>query len=308
MTFHTTRDVRIIMPKTALLEIFDECDRFDHDETGGRILGTFRQEGNQLVLHVSGLIDSGPQARRSAVSFFQDGDYQERVFRQIESKHPEIEHLGNWHTHHMNGLQHLSPGDLATYHRIVNHENHNTPFFYALLIVAKQRRGNPLGRYSTKHYIFRKDDAKAYEIPERMIELVDSKLLSNPSRATHSMAPMPAMTHSPMSKSELLSDNDFAKDFYPEIRPFKSPKLGLYWRGPIGLVNGESVQVVVVENQSAHQQTYSLALRDTPENLQQAAEELMAVDYPTARAALIQAERTCNRALFSQRSDIKKTR
>lgn len=307
MTFHSTRDVRIIMPRAALLDIFDECDRFDHDETGGRILGTFHQDGHQLVLQISGLIDSGPEARRSAVSFFQDGEYQERMFRQLESRHPEIEHLGNWHTHHMNGLQHLSNGDLATYHRIVNHENHNTPFFYALLVVAKQRRGNPLSRYSTKHYIFRKDDAKAYEIPERMIELVDSKLLSTSSSPTHSPAP-PAAHNSPKPASELLSDQDFTKDFYPDIRPFKSPKLGLYWRGPIGLVNGETVQVVVVENQSAKPQTYSLAFRDTPENLQKVAEELMEVDYPSARAALIQAERTCNKALFSQRSDNKKTR
>ena len=42
-----------------------------------------------------------------------------------------IEHLGNWHTHHVNGYPNLSGGDVATYRRIVNHELHNLDFFYA---------------------------------------------------------------------------------------------------------------------------------------------------------------------------------
>ena len=110
------------------------------------------------------------------MSFFQDGAYQERVFRQIESSHPEIEHLGNWHTHHVNGLQTLSGGDIETYHRTVNHRNHNTPFFYALLVTAKHRTSDPLRRYSIKHYIFRRGDERIYEIPQRHVEIVDAPL------------------------------------------------------------------------------------------------------------------------------------
>src|SRR5438309_1389187 len=102
MKYHKTKDARIIMPKAALAAIFDECDRFDHDETGGRIIGSVRQAGDDVVLVVQGVIDAGPRAKRSAVSFFQDGEYQEKIFRQVESSHPEIEHLGNWHTHHVN--------------------------------------------------------------------------------------------------------------------------------------------------------------------------------------------------------------
>jgi Domain of unknown function (DUF6908) len=130
-------------------------------------------DNRSLQITVKALIDSGPQARRSAVSFFQDGEYQERIFREIESRHPDIEHLGNWHTHHMNGLQHLSSGDLATYHRIVNHPNHNTDFFYALLVTTKRRGTEPLTRYEIKHYLFRRNDPKAYEIPARAVQVVD---------------------------------------------------------------------------------------------------------------------------------------
>ncbi len=85
--FHPNLDVHITIPQLALEAIFDECDQFDDHETGSRILGTYSQDGPHLQVAVRALIDSGPRARRSAVSFFQDGEYQERVFRQIETQH-----------------------------------------------------------------------------------------------------------------------------------------------------------------------------------------------------------------------------
>jgi hypothetical protein len=121
MNFHMAEDVLLILPQSALTVIFDECDHFDRDETGGRVIGTFKKHSNKLTLQVTGIIESGPQARRTSVSFFQDGAHQEHIFRQIEHRHPEIEHLGNWHTHHVNGLQTLSGGDFTTYQRMVNH-------------------------------------------------------------------------------------------------------------------------------------------------------------------------------------------
>lgn len=177
MKFHATSDVRIIMPKTALQVIFDACDGFDQDETGGRVVGSFEEHRSELVVHVTGIIEAGPQARRSAVSFFQDGEYQERVFRHIENSHPEIEHLGNWHTHHVNGLQTLSSGDIETYYRTVNHRNHNTSFFYALLVTSKHKTSDPLRRYTVKHYLFRRGDERIYEVPPRQVEIVDRSLL-----------------------------------------------------------------------------------------------------------------------------------
>ena len=157
-------DIRIVFPEAGLKVVFDECDRFDHDETGGRLVGTFAEHGGKLTIHVTGIIESGPQATRSRVSFFQDGAHQEVIFRQIESRHPEIEHLGNWHTHHVNGLPTLSGGDLETYYRTVNHQNHNTPFFYALLVTAKHRTSDPRRRYSIKHFVFRRGDKDFYEV------------------------------------------------------------------------------------------------------------------------------------------------
>ena len=151
--------VEVTIPEAALACVFDECDRFDIDETGGRVIGTYDEREGKLSIRVRGIIEPGPSARRSQVSFFQDGAYQEKIFRQIEEGRPEIEHLGNWHTHHVNGLPHLSGGDLSTYTRIVNHKNHNTAFFYALLVVAKNNTSNLRQRYTVKHYLFRRGES-----------------------------------------------------------------------------------------------------------------------------------------------------
>lgn len=140
--------------------IVEECDRFDTHETGGALIGTYRYDPDiGLVITVSGVIDAGPKARRTAVSFFKDGEYQEKIFRQIERRPPDIEHLGNWHTHHVNGYPTLSPGDCTTYHKNVNSSNHNTDFWYALLITQKTVTG-----YRARHYVLYRNDPREYEV------------------------------------------------------------------------------------------------------------------------------------------------
>ena len=49
MKFHTTDEIRLLMPKAALTTVFDECDGFDQDETGGRVVGTFEEDKGKLV-------------------------------------------------------------------------------------------------------------------------------------------------------------------------------------------------------------------------------------------------------------------
>ena len=303
MNFHKS-DVRLILPQAALKVIFDECDGFDRDETGGRVIGTFEDHKGKLTLHVTGMIESGPQAQRSAVSFFQDGEYQERIFRQIESRHSEIEHLGNWHTHHVNGLQHLSGGDIETYRRTVNHHNHNTSFFYALLVTAKNRTSDPLGRYSIKHYVFRRGDEHIYEIPTKHVQIVDTPLLW-PTASPQDAKPSRHLASDKLgARPERAYDHDILGEFYRGIRPFSSPKLGIYWGGPLELLDGSTVQVVVLEDSAAHRPTYSLTLREPPDFLKGIAEELTRVEFPSARAALITTERSCNRALYRQRGQM----
>jgi hypothetical protein len=300
MNCHLTEDVRLILPQAALTTIFDECDRFDQDETGGRIVGTFKELGGKLTLCVTGIIESGPQAHRTAVSFFQDGEHQERIFRQIERGHPEIEHLGNWHTHHVNGLPTLSGGDIDTYRRTVNHHNHNTSFFYALLVTAKHRTSDPLRRYSMKHYVFRRGDERVYEIPRRQVEIVDSSLVW-PASVTHTKHRDHSDSADLGAQPERVYDRDIITEFYQGFRPFASQKLGFYWRGHLELLDGSKVQVVLLEQSAARGSSYSVALREPPDALKSIAEELATREFPSARTALMTTERMCNRALYQQR-------
>jgi integrative and conjugative element protein (TIGR02256 family) len=314
MKSHITDEISLILPEAALTAIFDECDGFDTDETGGRVIGDFKEDGRTLTIRVTGIIEAGPQAQRSPVSFFQDGEHQERIFRHIEQNHSDVEHLGNWHTHHVNGLATLSSGDLQTYHRTVNHHNHNTSFFYALLVVAKRKTTDPLSRYAVKHYIFRRNDERVYEVPHKSVELVSTPLVwpaapnIDPDHSDHSP------TNSTRSKSELASkvaaqparvyDRDILREFYQEVRSFTSPELGLFWRGPLELIDGSKVQIVVVEDMSQHTPTYSIILRRPPDSLTAVAEQLAKQEFSSARTALIITERSCNRVLYKQRNHL----
>lgn len=304
MKFHMTDDVRLILPQAALRAIFDECDGFDQDETGGRVIGTFQEHGGNFSLHITGIIEAGPQAQRSAVSFFQDGKHQERVFRQIESSCPEIEHLGNWHTHHVNRLQTLSGGDIETYHRTVNHRNHNTSFFYALLVTTKHRTSDPLRRYTVKHYVFRRGDERVYEIPPQHVQIVDEPLLWPSESAHHAKHGHRPSSDKLGAHPDRVYDRDILGEFYHGVRPFTSAKLGLYWRGPLELLDGSNVEIVLLEDSSANTPTYSVTFREPPDSLKGIAEELARVEFPSARAALITTERSCNRAIYRQRGDM----
>ena len=291
--------VRVILPKAALTVVFDECDGFDQDETGGRVIGTYAAEGQQLTINVSGIIESGPRARRSPVSFFQDGEHQERVFRDVERQHPAIEHLGNWHTHHVNGLATLSGGDISTYHRVVNHRSHNTDFFYALLVTERHQATSPLDRYSIKHYLFRRGAEEFYEIPPHDIDIVDTPLVWPPARVSE----VQASSHNARefgARADRVSDRDTILELYEGFRPFASPRLGLYWRGLLELLDGTKLQVVVVEHPTEKAGKYSVALREAPAFLREVADDLADRDFVSARAALVATERACNRALFHQ--------
>src|SRR5712692_1123496 len=304
MKFHTTDKVRLSIPKAALITVFDECDGFDQDETGGRVIGTFEEHRGKLAIQVTGIIEAGPQARRSAVSFFQDGEYQERVFRKIEDHHPEIEHLGNWHTHHVNGLQTLSGGDMETYHRTVNHRSHNAPFFYALLVTAKHRSSDPLNRYAVKHYIFRRGDERIYELHRDEVEIVDAPLIWPAGAGSHQQKRENQPKHELRGNPNRAYDNDILSEFFRGVRPFSNAKLGMYWRGPLELLDGSPVEVVLLEDSAAGNPTYTVTLREPPAALKDLAEEIASVEFPSARAALITAERSCNRALYRQHGEM----
>jgi hypothetical protein len=302
--FARARAVRVIIPARALDAVFDECDRFQVDETGGRIIGTFSEAGGKLTINVAGVIEPGPGARRSNTAFFQDGAHQESVFRALEREHPNIEHLGNWHTHHVNGYQALSGGDVQTYQRTVNHPNQNTPFFYALLVTEKERPRSK-ERYRVKHYVLRRGDPRVYEIDRRQIEVTDAAVLwphsGETTAARTTSTPQPGLVAPEAAAPAQIVrvfDSGVLRDCY-KLRSFASPRIGLYYRGPIELVDGSNAEVLVLESDAHGGPSYTVGLPGPSDRLKGVGAELDGRRFSSASAALIFAERACNHALYA---------
>lgn len=291
----------ISIAKAALESIFDECDRYDVDETGGRLLGTYRHDNGRYDIEVKGVLEPGPKAERSPTYFLQDGEYQERLFRSIEASHPDIEHLGNWHTHHVNGYPTLSGGDKATYFKTVNHEKHNTDFFYALLVVSKNRGGNP--RYAVKHFLFRRNDDTIYEIPAKDVRLVDAPALRPRDRATaEPSGPLPETAPPITANPERAKDREFFSEFYPNLKPLLSKSIGApYWKGPLSLVDGSRAEVVAMENADGGAPFYSIATSCRNPVIADILAQYEERQFRSARHAVLNLERDMNQALYRQK-------
>jgi len=298
-------NVNISMPRKALEAIFDECDGFEIDETGGRIIGTYKRRGKsknrEYDINVLGIIGPGPNAKRSPTSFFQDGEYQEKIFRAVERQYPDLEHLGNWHTHHVNGLSTLSSGDKVTYHNIVNHHKHNTDFFYALLVV--RRTPNRGQRYEIKHYLVFRDDDVVYEIPASQVHVLESQCHPDTAQVVFgSPSSLPETEVSRANNLERVKDQEFFSEFFPDFKPGFSKTLeALYWKGVVVLVDGSRADVLVMESISANIPSYSIAVTGTIQPASDVLEAYKERSFNSARAAVLDLERNANRELYRRK-------
>ena len=295
----------IAIARGALESIFDECDNHNVDETGGRLLGTYREKDGRTEIEVRAVLEPGPNAQRSPTYFLQDGEHQERLFRAIEAQHPEIEHLGNWHTHHVNSLTTLSGGDKTTYFKTVNHEKHNTDFFYALLVVSQNRGGNP--RYVVKHFIFRRNDQTIYEIPAGEVRVVNIPVLRLPATGSAEVPdPPPPPPHGQPAapNPERAKDQEFFADFYHGLKPLLSKNGGaLYWKGPLTLVDGSCAEVVAMEDPDDPQRSYSIATSSKKPAIADVLAPYQDRKFRSARHAVLHFERDLNQALYRGKKD-----
>lgn len=292
------RSFSISIARGVLNAVYDECDRYDVDETGGRLIGTYKHQRGRYDIQVQGVLDPGPKATRSPVSFFQDGDYQEKMFRAIEAAHPEIEHLGSWHTHHVNGYPTLSGGDKTTYFKTVNHEKHNLDFFYALLVVSKNRRGEP--RYVIKHFIFHRNDDTIYEIPHDEVKIIDAPSLS-PGRVTES-APTGDGSSAGGKNPERVKDHEFFAEFYPGLKPLLSKAAGApYWKGALNLVDGSKADIVAMESADGDTPYYSIATSLKSTAISDTVEQYGKRQFRSARHAVLDLEKDLNQALYQSK-------
>jgi proteasome lid subunit RPN8/RPN11 len=296
-------NVTVSMPIKALEAIFDECDKFPADETGGRIIGTYSKHRKEYQIDVLGVIGPGPNAQRSATSFFQDGEYQESVFRKVEKEYPNVEHLGNWHSHHPNGLQTLSSGDRATYQRVVNHDKHNTDFLYAALVVNKTPHENR--RYAVKHFIVFRNDDRIHEIPEsQILVLEESRVKTGIANVVFDAGPsLVATSVARNGNAERAKDQDFFSEFFPSLRPVFSKGLGsIYWKGKIGLIDGSSADVLAIERPEQADEAYAITVKDHEGPAAEVVERYEHKSFPSARQAVVQLERDMNREIYRRKN------
>lgn len=293
--------VHITIHRAALESIFDECDRYNQDETGGRLLGTFKTGiTDRLSIMVTGVIEPGPNAKRTATYFQQDGEHQEAVFRRLERQYPEIEHLGNWHTHHVNGYPTLSGGDRETYHRIVNHQNHNTDFFYALLVTEKNS-ARSVQRYAIKHFVLFRNQLGELEVPATKVSIVDRSVIWPVAGVNPAPVVAVPAESTPQLADQRASDKLFFSQLHPGLRPFLSKSTGgVYWRGPISLIDDSQVEVVVAEVDAGAEAAYGVAVKGkgNPVETSDAVASFAERRFSSAREAVVMLERELNREVF----------
>jgi hypothetical protein len=177
------RDLKIQLglDRRVLSYITNELGKNPNVEEGGKYVGyllpasdsRLRDYGfdpSAQVMVITDFLPSGPNATRSAVELQPDGEYQERLFRQVEKMDREIEHVGTWHSHHCNGLQTLSSGDLVGYLRTVNRAEYRLDYFLASLVTRLPQGASDQGWID--HYLFVRGDEEYYKI-NHMIKFID---------------------------------------------------------------------------------------------------------------------------------------
>lgn len=279
MRFSIAKNIEVLIPAKTVEAISAECERHPTHETGGRIVGVYSESKGRLQIRVRGLIDAGPDASRSSTSLHQDGDYQVRVFRAIEQDEPDIEHLGTWHSHHCNGLPHLSAGDIETYRRTVNHEKHNLDFWHAILVTERVGKLD----YTVKHYVLRRGRREVWEVPSSSVTVIDESPIWGPD---HVLGKDEEKTEE-RSSSSLGDAAAIMASLFPKLKTYSS-RGQVYWKGYIELPSEARAQVVVLE-------------RD--ENLYAArgATHDVSVEAETPWEAAVELERTLARASWKER-------
>lgn len=160
--------VQIAMDYRVPEFILSELQRFPDSEDGGKYIGfvSKRNKGAARIV-VTDFLPSGPDAKRTRVEFMPDGEFQERLFRQAERRHKDVEHIGSWHSHHCNGLDTLSQGDIKGYFKTVNNRKYRPHFFLASLVTGIPN--SPQDSGWLHHYLFVRGDENFYTITNEVV-------------------------------------------------------------------------------------------------------------------------------------------
>jgi hypothetical protein len=168
MTKQMPARCQVIFDRHVFPYILHELQKYPTSEEGGKYIGyidtDWQRRGSDRPhrIIITDFLPGGPRARRTAVEFVPDGDFQENLFREAEKRDPSIEHLGSWHSHHCNGLDRLSGGDIEGYFRTVNKRAYRPDLFVASLVKRLPRHGHDEDWID--HFLFVREEERFYKI------------------------------------------------------------------------------------------------------------------------------------------------
>ena len=163
--------VDILFDRRIFEYILLELMRFPNAEDGGKYIGHVLAAGDTrwgignpqaYRIVVEDFLPGGAKAKRTQVEFLPDGHYQDSLFRQAEQRDPSIEHVGTWHSHHCNGLDTLSGGDIKGYFATIKKPAYRLDFFIASLVRYIPR--DPKTEGWIDHFLFVRGEKDFFQI------------------------------------------------------------------------------------------------------------------------------------------------
>lgn len=205
-----------------------ELSRYPECEEGGKYIGFIDKDREKTRIIIMDFLPGGPNAKRTRVEFFPDGEFQEKLFRQAERLNEAIEHLGSWHSHHCNGLRTLSGGDIEGYFRTLNKRSYRPDFFLASLVTEVP--SGPQEEGWLHHYLFLVDDHNFYSVTNE-VALADMPnpfggITGHPDVGDDSQSGQATSSHFQGTGSGRWYESEVGRQTLAEDRKFFTDKFG----------------------------------------------------------------------------------
>jgi hypothetical protein len=189
----------------------------------------------------------------------------------------------------------------------VNHENHNTDFFYALLVVAKNRSYFRRERYLIKHFLFKRNESLVYEIPSARIKIVHRAAVFVDNTKTIKGIPKKEIPTDSLIISHPTIDRIRARDkeniseMYAGLNPFLSKQTNsIYWKGKIRLVDNSLIEIFVLESIVDGRPSYSITLSASSKLVFPCHQLYLKRTFDSAWKAIYLFERDLNNEIFEK--------
>jgi hypothetical protein len=216
--------VEIIFDRHVFEYMLHELHRYPTSEEGGKYIGYIdlsqqnRSKNRHYRVIIADFLPGGPGARRTAVEFLPDGEFQEGLFRQAESRDGNVEHVGTWHSHHCNGLDRLSDGDIEGYFKTVNKKAYRPDVFVASLVKQLPRHPHDTGWID--HFLFVRNEERFYKITDH-ITIADcpsafADITGHTKRHEHVDPPAALWHETEIGRKTLAEDKRFFTDRFGE--------------------------------------------------------------------------------------------